>query len=293
MRIQAFHLVLSMRLLLCLCTFGGASVTQNYQDYQKWNLPDGAIARFGKGGIGQGDRAIAFSPDGVHLAVATEIGVWIYDVKTARELAFFLGTEHSFLQGAVAFSPDGTELAAADAGGVKLWDVSTRTNVLSFQRHAGLVNSVAFSPDGSKLAVAGSKLKLWEVETGKTLRTLTKNKLRINSVVFSPDGKKLATGVEDKTVKLWEVESGKNIDTFVGHTDEVLSVAFSPDGTKLASGSRDHTIRLWDVETGKYIDTLGRSASPSTAKQILRSILGSITKSGGHTEKVLSRGVFT
>ena len=97
MRIPTLHFVL----FACICfgTLHGTCVAQNYQDYQTWNLPDGAIARFGKGGISQGDRVFAFSPDGKLLAVSTEIGVWIYDVKTTEERALFLATEHSFLLG--------------------------------------------------------------------------------------------------------------------------------------------------------------------------------------------------
>ena len=61
-------------------------LTETHQDYRKWELPDGAILRLGKGVLGGSDRAIAFSPDGKHLAVASGIGIWIYDVETAREL---------------------------------------------------------------------------------------------------------------------------------------------------------------------------------------------------------------
>ena len=280
---QMHHFSLFTWLCICFITLDWVSVAQGYQDYQTWNLPDGAIARFGKGRISEGDRVLAFSPDGKLLAVSTEIGVWIYDVKTTEERTLFLATDHSFFRGATAFSPDGTQLAAADAGGVKLWNVATRTNVLTFQSHAGLVNSVAFSPDGSKLAVAGRKMKLTEIETGKTIRVFAGHTDWINSVSFAPDGTKLATGSQDKTVKLWEVDTGENIDTLIGHKDEVRCVAFSPDSTKLASGSMDHTIKLWDVETGRYVDTLGRSASTSTTTQIFWSVLGRITNAGGHT----------
>ena len=278
--IQAFHLVNLIWIWLFLCTIGGTSIAQGYQDYQTWDMPDGAIARFGKGGISYGDRVIAFSPDRRHLAVAATIGVWLYDVKTTREVALFSFTEHSISRYAVAFSPDGAKLAVADAGVVKLWDVSTQTNIVTLKRNEGLVWSVAFSPDGKKLAVGGSALKLWEIETGRTIRTLTGHTDWVNSIAISPDGTRLVSGASDKTIKLWEVESGKNINTFEVHTDEVLSVAFSPDGTKLASGSRDYTIKLWEVETGRYIDTLGHTSSQSSAKGILRSIIGSITKSG-------------
>ena len=79
-------------------------------DYRTWHLPDGAIIRLGKGRIGEGDRAVAFSPDGQRLAVASGIGVWLYDVATSRELALFTG--HTGDVRTVAFSPNGTMLAS-------------------------------------------------------------------------------------------------------------------------------------------------------------------------------------
>ena len=72
----------------------GAPITPIMSDdYQKWHLPEGAIARLGKGRISNRDGAIAFSPDGQRFAVASGIGIWIYDVATSRELALLAGHE--------------------------------------------------------------------------------------------------------------------------------------------------------------------------------------------------------
>ena len=79
-------------------------------DYTKWQLPKAAKARFGKGGI----NTIQFSPDGTQLAAGSDIGVWLYDVKTRKEISLFPGVCHS-----LAFSPDGRYLAS---GGGKFWE---------------------------------------------------------------------------------------------------------------------------------------------------------------------------
>ena len=49
-------------------------LTSFAQDNTKVGLPEGAIARLGKGGI----VAMRFSPDGARLAIGTEIGAWVY-----------------------------------------------------------------------------------------------------------------------------------------------------------------------------------------------------------------------
>ncbi|MYB00940.1 sigma-70 family RNA polymerase sigma factor, partial [Candidatus Poribacteria bacterium] len=51
-------------------------------DYTKWQLPKDAKARFGKGGI----NTLQFSPDGTQIAVGSNIGVWLYDVETGKEI---------------------------------------------------------------------------------------------------------------------------------------------------------------------------------------------------------------
>ncbi|MDE0396355.1 MAG: hypothetical protein OXL96_00970 [Candidatus Poribacteria bacterium] len=88
-----------------------------------WQLPNGAIARLGKGIFSYHDRAIVFSPDGQSLAVASSIGVWLYDVTTSRELALLTG--HTASLNSVSFSPDGKRLASGSSDGTILfWDMS-------------------------------------------------------------------------------------------------------------------------------------------------------------------------
>ncbi len=55
----------------------------NGNEVTTWTLPEGAIARLGRGIV----RDMAFSPDGVHLAVATEIGLWFYERRTMQPVA--------------------------------------------------------------------------------------------------------------------------------------------------------------------------------------------------------------
>ena len=55
--------------------------------YTHLNLPEGAIARLGKGSI----NVIQYSPDGTLLAVAGSIGIWLYDTATQKEVALLTG----------------------------------------------------------------------------------------------------------------------------------------------------------------------------------------------------------
>ena len=231
--------------------------------YQTWGLPDGAIFRLGKGRIRGSDRSVAYSPDGRSLAVASSIGIYIYDVATYRELALFTG--HTSWVESVSFSPDGTMLASGSADRtVKLWDIATRTNIATFEGHTDRLESVAFSPDG-KILASGSEddtVKLWDVVTGENIATLEEHTSEVTSVSFSPDGTMLASGSAE--VKLWDVVTGENIATLEMHTERVFSVAFSSDGTTLAAGLWD-AVKLWDVATGTNIVTFETHRAESVA----------------------------
>ena len=57
------------------------------QNHTQWSLPEGAKARLDKGHI----TSIAYSPDGERLAVATSIGIWVYDAATGEALDLITG----------------------------------------------------------------------------------------------------------------------------------------------------------------------------------------------------------
>ena len=159
-----------------------------FQDSQTWNLPENAIARFGRGVMGGSDRAVAFSPDGKRLAVATGVGIWIYDGQTYRELSLITG--HTGAVRTVAFSPDGKTLASGEEDGtIKLWNLETG-DVTTLVGNLFHVDCVAFSPDGKMLA-SGSwdgTVKLWDPENEQNLALRLQH---INCGTQKMDGKNL------------------------------------------------------------------------------------------------------
>ena len=136
------------------------------QDSLKWDLPEGAIARLGKGTINK----ITYSPDESQLAVAGSIGIWVYDADTGAEVALLTG--HTGAVSSIAYNPDGTTLASGSADGtVRLWDTTTGAlkNTLTGHRPGdrGAVTSVVYSPDGTTLATGGYRdARLWDPTTG-------------------------------------------------------------------------------------------------------------------------------
>ena len=267
-------------MLLTSCLLLAALIPQAVaQNYTQWGLPDGAKARLGKGRL---TGNIAHSPDGARLAVASSIGIWLYDAVTHQEVALLTGHMDNVLS--VAFSPDGQTLASGSRDGtVRLWEVNTGTHKRTLIRHAEEVISVAFSPDGQTLA-SGDRLfvQLWDVNTGTEKHAFRAHSYWVSSLAFSPDGQ-TASGGGDGMVQLWDV-LGTRKHAFQAHPSSVSSVAFSPDGQTLASGSRDGTVRLWEVSTGTHTYTL--TGHTSAVKSVAFSLDGQTLASGSEDSTV-------
>ncbi len=251
-----------MKTSIALILLSLFSLSTFAQDYTQWSLPEGAKMRLGKGRL---SGNIAYSPDGTRLAVASEIGIWLYDATTHQEVALLTG--HTSEVTSVAFSPDGqTIVSASYRGTILLWDAHTGTQRQTLSDRTSGVTSVAFSPDGQTIASASWSWRnwngwnytttLWDVRTGTQRQTLTRHTSGVTSVAFSPDGQTIASASSAGEVWLWDVQTGTRKQTLTGHTSGVYSVAFSPDGNTIASASSAGEVWLWDVHTGTHRQTL-------------------------------------
>ncbi|MDE0484014.1 MAG: hypothetical protein OXI67_15660, partial [Candidatus Poribacteria bacterium] len=151
------------------------------KDYTKWHLPKGAKLRLGKGYINE----IAYSPDSSRLAVASSIGIWIYNAETGEELDLFTG----------------------HTGPVErfLWDYDNN------------VSNFVYSPDGSTIAIKPDhEICLSDAVTGERKGTITGESPGL--FVYSPDGSTIAT-VNSKEVCLWDTITGERKGTLTGVGD--------------------------------------------------------------------------
>jgi len=247
--------------ILILLIVSSYSLSDTFaQDWTQMRLPEGAKARLGKGGIGE----IAYSPDGNRLAVANNIGIWIYDAHSLIALDLLIGHTDEIIS--IAFSPNGRTLASSSYDGtVQLWDVNTDTLKSTLIGPTKRVTSIAFSPDGTLLAGGSSDkaVHLWDAVSGEHKAMLAGHTGSITTIAFSPDSKTLASGAWDNTVRLWDIATEKEKVVLSGHTyfgeytSGISNVAFSADSQVLVSAAfNEEGVYVWDAVTGRQKRTL-------------------------------------
>lgn len=228
------------------------------QDNTQVGLPEDAIARLGKGGI----NVIRFSPDGTHLVVGTDIGVWLYDVEHGKEKARHIGQIGQTQ--ALAFLQDRNLLATCGIrnGNIQLWNLDTDSKLNSIKlNHTGMVTLAFYDSTLISLDREG-QIYHWNVDTGDKISESGKV-AKYDAATFSADGKLIAIGADDYKIHILDATSGKLKRILIGHATlfrkqdiEINALAFSPDGKILASGCEDKTIRLWDTQNYNLLATL-------------------------------------
>lgn len=196
--------------------------------------------------------AVAVSADGALAACGRGNQVFVYDLKSGRQVARLADP---------ALTSAGNGRGAA---------------------HRDLVQSLAFSPDGKLLATGGYReVKLWrvpaelknaaEAKDAKDSKDAkeTKGSKDAKETKASKDGKppKDAKGADDlKVAKDAKADPRADVSWPIARTlgagdgssplaDRVNALAFTPNGRRLVTGggvpSRAGEVRVWDVESGK------------------------------------------
>ncbi|GEM_PF-3246387 len=212
---------------------------------------------------GRGVHTIAFSPDGVHLAVGGESRSrrWAYEVRVLgveggeTELTLTMGMHAA---GCLAFSGDGRFLACGTRDPVlRVWDLSQAGKAIHPAGPESDLGGVAWSPDGSTLVTGGGDgtLRWWDAKTGTERRVLQASEQFIAQVEFSADGKTVVSGGGDDVARLWDASSGESRGSIQG--GEFFD--FSPDGLKIAYGGLSSPLQVRaflgtseDLEWGRH-----------------------------------------
>lgn len=205
-----------------------------------------SVARLGAGRATQ----VAFDRQQTRVAVATAIGVYLYDVQGFTRLGF---QEIRAPVQTVAFSPDGTALAFSTSGPhAQLYQWRLADNALTVQTlDEPLIHGLAFSPDGAYLVGATFyHLLIWSAVDRKLLLAHEQPGALHKNIAFSPSGR-LVVALSRDRLELWRLGENRLLQTITPQPGRYFStetVAFAPTGAHLAvAGLRESILYRWRV----------------------------------------------
>jgi len=192
--------------------------------------------------------ALAWSPAGTHLAVASAVGeVVLFEAKTGISVEVQPPQGHS--TDALAFSADGRFLAAGgQTGRVSIWQITAAAapQLLTTLEHPRVwVDTLQWHPQQPELALGlGRYAQVWDAAAQEVVTTLDFEASSVLDLAWHPSGNALVLA-GNQGVKSWQREDWDN-DPEVRETGGASgSIALSPDGQYLAAGNNDRTLLVW------------------------------------------------
>ena len=196
---------------------------------------------------------IAVSEDSTILAVATTIGVDLYDLQTLNSVGW-LPSQNPVHH--LDFSTDGKLLAVAELDSIALWDWKAQRLV---QRITSQPNNsfeyVAFSSSGQYIWGGSTSTTVWKTEDGSQVLWL--EGISAQSASISMDDKILA-GPSVNAIKLVLLSDGSLQQEF--RAFGAYQAQFLPDGDTLLAFSED-LVHVFSLRQGELIGSMGGRAS--------------------------------
>lgn len=201
--------------------------------------------------------SLAFSPDGLFLAVAGDEPVTLWHLRTFAPYPVvprpgFYSSSRNLPQ--LGFSPDSKMLVVAEQNTLLCVEVATRKVRHKFEVCEEGDFTLALSPDGKSLATGGDlrdpSLKVWDMASGKQRMAFKHAAGHIRCLAFSKDGRFIMSGHSAGDVWVWDTATGKQVCALkshcVGiHDSIVRSIAVSDDGKLLATCGDDETVKVY------------------------------------------------
>ena len=209
------------------------------------------LARWGNGAV----KKVMWSPDGHHLAIVTEIDIYIYDGEL-RPIST-IETTGPFTQ----FLQDNTVLHVNKASLVSQWDILSGEMLNSFEAtgqntfRSDWLSYIAVSPDNQTLvfvslnsfAPSESGLDVWNIVTQERIHSFPGC---FGSVLISPDNDSIVQACMEPTrIEIRHIETGELIQNWRPGGEYINDMGYSPDGSilTLVKGGIPLGVQTWQI----------------------------------------------
>ena len=225
-----------------------------------WDATTGALVRKLSGNEFPA-RAVAFSPDGKHIAAmqaGRDINIW--EVETGR-LVSVCGFDYGGPK-SLAFEPNGQALVAAGSD-VYRWTDPLKPSPLSVRPRDSVIETpkaverVGFSPSGRLVYACSGRLVISSANPDELPLGLENPTgwASVNDFAFTRDETKLAVAYQSTTAAVFDLTTPAMAPVLLrGHKNkQVRAIGLTPDGGTVVTVGNDGTSRFWDAATGKQL----------------------------------------
>ena len=198
--------------------------------------------------------AVAYSPDGAHLAVGDSNDVAIFHTSDGALATKLRG--HSALVQRLAWDPGkNTRLASSSEDrSIRIWNIAIGQTVVTItEAMRGYATDLSFSPDGQYIAAASgyeNDAGIWKVDDGNLVTRIDGDS---QTIAYHPTGKWLAIG-GSHGVKLLHADTRKIVTQPDSEKNQrfIRTLAFDHTGKYLAaswsmSEQLGGAVQLWRV----------------------------------------------
>jgi WD40 repeat protein len=192
-------------------------------------------------------EAVAWSPDGSQLAIASGRQVLVTDAAVTLLRCL---DDHSSTVTGVAWSLDGSRIGASCYGGVWWWTVDHPDAAARIMAWKGALLGLEVSPDGRWVAggCQDASVHLWRLWSGEDLQ-MSGYQSKVERVAWDPTGRYLAVANPGE-ITVWSFAgkgpAGTAPHVREHHTGRITDLAYAPSGHTLASVGDDGGLALYD-----------------------------------------------
>lgn len=198
-----------------------------------------------------------WAPSGDYFALASSLGVWIFDIASLATPKL-LSRDGVSISG-IDFTQDGNQLLVFNRNPNEpstgtLWDVSSWTinSVTEFPDTTIVMGQ--FSANGTRALVRGLRhFYIWDLFSGAIQQSSEFN-AQLTEVIFSPDESLIASADDEGNVQLWNAQTGEMLMSFSGSGEAISDLAFDEKMTRL-SALGNGGWQVWNLITGTELIT--------------------------------------